>query len=64
MDARPDLSPIDRALESLEDLPVAEHVGVFEQAHSDLKAALDGQATISSATPSEPATQDADAPSA
>lgn len=30
------------ALERLDDLPVADHVAVFEQAHAALRQALDG----------------------
>lgn len=31
------------AVESLDDRPLEEHVGVFEQAHDQLRAALDGR---------------------
>lgn len=38
-----DIDAVIVAVEELEDRPVAEHVGVFERAHEQLRRALDSQ---------------------
>lgn len=38
-----DVDAVITAVETLEERPIEEHVGVFEQAHEQLRRALDGQ---------------------
>jgi hypothetical protein len=39
---QPDVDAVVRSLDGLDDLPVAEHVAVFEQAHESLRRTLAG----------------------
>lgn len=49
----PAVDEVLRSLEHLDDLPVDEHVPVFEQAHEDLRTALSGAREPERATEAE-----------